>query len=268
MTTTRNAVITINIGTAMKKMADLTIPTMRAYAERIGADFIVMDKVPDTYQFADYSAYWAKFVLRDYLATYNRIIYLDLDTTVTPNCPNLFELVPENAFGALFEDDFAIDQSEEITLMQQKYGDIGWHKGYFNVGVMVAGQAHKAVFELHEDISGSRYPEQSVMNYNLQKSGTPFFKLSHKFNHMYFLNVPHNQRSDSYISHYAGISQQLREAIIAEDLRRSAAGEPVIDDTDVDEFVHTHFTPEQLGQMAHHSLLKDAELFEKEAESA
>lgn len=268
MTPTRNAVITINIGTAMKKMADLTIPTMRAYAERVGADFIVIDKIPESYQFQDYSAYWAKFVLRDYLETYNRILYLDLDTTVTGNCPDLFELVPEEEFGALAEDDFNIDQSEEIALMQQKYGQIGWTKGYFNVGVMLAGQTHKAVFELHEDISGSRYPEQSVMNYNLQKSGIPLCKLSHKFNHMYFLNVPHNQRSDSYISHYAGISQQLREAIIAEDLRRIAVGERVIDDTDVDDFVHSHFTMEQLGQMAQHSLLKDAELFVADEEPA
>ncbi len=268
MTPTRNAVITINIGTAMKKMADLTIPTMRAYAERVGADFIVIDKIPETYQFKDYSAYWAKFVLRDYLETYNRILYLDLDTTVTGNCPNLFELVPEAEFGALAEDDFNIDQSAEINLMQEKYGQIGWTKGYFNVGVMLASQAHKAVFELHEDMSGSLYPEQSVMNYNLQKNGIPLFKLSHKFNHMYFLNVPHNQRSDSYISHYAGISQQLREAVIEEDLRRIAAGERVIDDTDIDAFVFSRFTPEQISQMPHHSLLKDAELFVAEEEPA
>lgn len=268
MTPTRNAVITINIGTAMKKMADLTIPTMRAYAERVGADFIVIDKIPETYKFNDFSAYWAKFVLRDYLETYNRILYLDLDTTVTGNCPDLFELVPENEFGALAEDDFNIDQSEEIALMQEKYGQIGWTKGYFNVGVMLAGQAHKAVFALHDDMSGSKYPEQSVMNYNLQKAGISLFKLSHKFNHMYFLNVPHNQRSDSYISHYAGISQQLREAVIEEDLRRIAAGERVIDDTDIDAFVFSRFTPEQISQMPHHSLLKDSQLFVAEEEPA
>lgn len=261
----KTAVITINIGTALQKMAEMTVPTMRAYAERIGADFIVINKIPEHYEFLEYSAYWAKFVLRDYLETYSRIIYIDLDATVTHNCPNLFELVPEAAFGALIEDDYGVDQTEEIAVIQAKCGDINWKKGYFNVGVMVFGQAHKAVFTLDKEMmSGTKYPEQTAMNYNLHKAGIPLFKLSHKFNHMYFLEVNHTERNASHISHYAGIAQQLREAIIAEDLRRAAAGEQLIDDTNVDDFVHSHFTPEQLEEMAHHSLLKDAELFEAE----
>lgn len=262
----RTAIITINIGTALQKMADLTVPTMRAYAERIGADFIVIDKIPEHYEFLDYSAYWAKFILRDYLDTYSRIIYIDLDATITDDCPNLFELVPEAEFGALVEDDYGIDQTEEIGIIQAKCGDIGWKRTYFNVGVMVFGQAHKAVFTLDKAMmSGTKYPEQTAMNYNLHKAGIPLFKLSHKFNHMYFLrDVNLTERNASYISHYAGIAQQLREAIIAEDQRRMKVGEPLIDDTNVDDFVHGHFTPEQLENMASHSLLKDAELFEAE----
>lgn len=269
MTPRRNAVITIHLGTAMHTMAELTIPTMRAYAGRIDADFIVIDKIPAAYEFLDYSAYWAKFILRDYLETYERIIYLDLDTIVSRHCPNLFERVPEADFGALAEDDYGIDQQEEMASIQQRCGHIGWRKDYFNVGVMVFSQAHKKVFELHRDmLSGTKYPEQTAMNYNLQKAGISLHKLSHKFNHMYFLEIDQHQRHLSYISHYAGMAQQLREAIIAEDLRRAARGQPLVVDHLTDEFVHSYFTPQQLREMVPHSLLKDEQVFEEEAEPA
>jgi lipopolysaccharide biosynthesis glycosyltransferase len=269
MNSIKTAVITINIGTAMQRMADMTIPTMRAYAQRIGADFIVIDKIPASYQFQDYSAYWAKFILRDYLESYDRLMYVDLDTIVHNNCPNMFELVPEDRFAALIEDDYGVDQTEEIAAIQAKFGDIGWRKGYFNVGVMVASKAHKAVFELRQEmLGGTRYPEQTAMNYNLQKAGIPVYKLNHKFNHMYFLNIEHNDRHLSYISHYAGFSQQLREAVIAEDKRRLAAGELLINDNNINEFILTQFTPAQIESMTQHSLLKDAEVFKAQAEPA
>jgi len=40
----------------------------------------------------------------DLFDKYNRILRLDYDMLITPNCPNLFDIVPENKIGCVFED--------------------------------------------------------------------------------------------------------------------------------------------------------------------
>lgn len=256
------AVITINLGSPMKKMAAMTVPTMQAYADRINADFIVIDKIPDSYQFEEYSAYWAKFILKDYLQEYSRIIYLDLDTIVSENCPNLFEIVPEDSFAAVVEDDYGNDLSGEILAIQGNLGDIGWVKGYINVGVMVMSREHSGLFRLDKNLKcDTKFPEQTLINFNLKKEGYKVHQLSHRFNHMSFLNVPHNDRLHSYISHYAAIPQKLREAMIEEDLRRLAMKVPLLDHPDMDAFISQNFSIEELQQDHFHILFTDAQVF-------
>lgn len=256
------AVITISLGVPMKSMEALTTPTMKAYADRINADFIVINKIPESYQFEEYSAYWAKFILKDYLKEYSRIIYLDLDVIVSPNCPNLFEIVPEDSFAALVEDDYGNDLSYEISDIQEILGNIGWKKGYFNVGVMVISDKHSGLFNLDKKAKcNTRFPEQTLINFNLQTEGYKLHKLSHKFNHMSFLNVSHSDRHNSYISHYAAIPQRLRELMITEDLRRQAEGIPLLDEPDMEAFIAQNFSIEELQVDHPHVLFKDAEVF-------
>ncbi|MCO7191015.1 MULTISPECIES: glycosyltransferase [unclassified Pseudoalteromonas] len=222
----KSAVITINIGTKYAKMAALTIPTHQAYAQKIGADFIEINQVNLPYIDTDYSAYWAKFELHKYLDEYDRIIYLDLDTVVLPHCPNLLEVVPESAFGALYETDFGLDQTEEITDHKNKMPDIEWEKDYFNVGVMVMSKCHQPAFVLTEQCQGGKYyPEQTLLNYNVQKLNFAQFHLDGTYNHMFFLNLDNSRREQSNILHYAAIPQEVRELLIADDLSRFEKGD-------------------------------------------
>lgn len=262
MKSTSTAVITINVGDALATMASMTIPTFKAYADRICADFVIIDTIPEHYEFPDYSAYWAKFIIKDYLAHYDRVIYLDLDTIILAHCPNLFEVVPRDMFAALVEDDFGNDLSEEILDIQNRLGDLNWRRGYFNVGVMVMSREHRDIFSLEKGVQGgAKYPEQTLMNYNLRKYGIPLFKLSHRFNHMRFLNVSNADRHLSYIWHYAGIPQRLREAMMEEDLNRFSKGRPLFDEYELEDFILNRFPGEDLTEFQDYELFRDKETF-------
>lgn len=215
-------VVTINIGQVYKKMANLTIPHMREYAEKIGADFCEIKEATLTEKANNYSAYWAKFQILDLFHNYERILLLDLDVIVRPHCPNLFDIVPESKLGVLFETDYERDFSEEIAAQNSRMASIEWKNNeYFNVGVMVVSRCHKSAFTIEDgDDGGSSYPEQSLLNYKVQKLGIETFHLDYKFNHMHYLNLDNNNRDLSNIIHYAAIVQELRELIIAEDIHR------------------------------------------------
>lgn len=248
----QTAVITICMGSAVKKMAAMTTPTMKAYADKIGADFIIIEKVPGHFNFQEYSAYFAKFILRDFLDQYSRIIYLDLDILVAPHCPNLFDIVPEDHVGAMAEDDHGKDMTYEIDLAKGEYGNIKWESGYFNSGVMVVSQMHKDIFKWRDNpAQTTNFKDQTLLNHNLQTAGLKLFKLSHQFNHMHILQVDHSNRHESYISHYAAIPQIVRDLIIEEDLLRREKGLPLVMEEEVEGLILAKLTPEEIQSIGY-----------------
>jgi lipopolysaccharide biosynthesis glycosyltransferase len=254
------AVMTINIGKPFADLGEQTMPLMKNYAETIGADFVVIDQVKQKHP-SQYSAYWAKFQLYNFFDRYDRILFLDLDVLIYPHCPNIFAVVPEDKFGALLETDYGVDQIEEILEIQARVKDIGWRKDYFNVGVMVASKAHKEVFNLqHGSDGGQKYPEQTQINYNVQRFNIPIFKLDYRFNHTYFFGGNHDARGFSYIVHYAAITHEIRVPLIREDIGRYYAGKPPLPDHEFEIFLKQNFPGKNRDDLlkAYH-LLRDPE---------
>ena len=95
----KKAVVTIAVGERYTEMAKVTHPTLKAYADKVGAEFIVIDTPTET-------PHWEKFKLYELLIKYNRIIYLDTDLIVRDDCPDLFELIPESKLGIFNEGRF------------------------------------------------------------------------------------------------------------------------------------------------------------------
>jgi lipopolysaccharide biosynthesis glycosyltransferase len=93
----KRAVVTITVGEKFKNIAELTHPTIKNYAEKIGADFICLDED------RKFSAHWKKFELYYLLKDYDRIIYVDTDLIIRDDCPDLFEIVPEKKIGMFNE---------------------------------------------------------------------------------------------------------------------------------------------------------------------
>lgn len=76
----RNAVVTLTIGERYKEIAEITHPVLKAYADKIGAEFVVIDK--------DHGLmHWEKFQIYHLLKIYNRIIFFDTDIIIRNDCP-------------------------------------------------------------------------------------------------------------------------------------------------------------------------------------
>ncbi len=141
---------------------------------------------------------------------YDRILRLDYDLIITPKCPNLFDIVPEDKIGGVFEDVgiSKLDRKERIINIQNHLGNINWKMGYINAGVVIASKQHKELFNTTLDeinnvqkIKDIITPEQDFFNYMIRKLGFKVYNLNYKFNHIRYF--PDN-RFDSYIIHYAG----------------------------------------------------------------
>lgn len=157
---------------------------------------------------------------------YDRILRLDWDLIITPDCPNLFEIVPKDEIGVLLEDvgTRKMDRRKRILRIQQSLGDIGWKEGYINTGVVLASKMHREIFlttiddmETMEKVNLKLSKEQNFFNFSVRKAGFKIFPLDFKFNHTSVYSEPWNgcySKFKSFIIHYAGKINALELMVI------------------------------------------------------
>ena len=201
-----NLVLTIAVGAEYQRMLEISGPRMQAYARKIGADFIAIDKCEST------TPHWEKFKVFNLLSKYERIIYVDVDTLIREDCPNLFDLVPAADLGLFDERPFTRGREISIYDTCKQYGVTlpRWNGKYFNTGVMVIPRAWKSVFKkpVVEEFS---FYEQGYLNMRiheqLERAGNELrvFDLPYRLNRMTCMDVVTGEdRFASYIMHYAG----------------------------------------------------------------
>lgn len=215
----KSAVVTICFGSKFDALAEITHPTLRAYAAKIGADFhvITIPKIPNPDKQAFLYSY-EKHQLQTFLLEYDRVIYLDTDIIVSPDCPSLFDVVPYGNFGAFSEGKW-LDRLYALDVAQKQFGFIGsmnWCKNYFNAGVMVFDKTHYEVFKLPPVLHNNFYDQTW---FNIQVATlfyTKFQDITHAFNRMSHLDW--KNRLEAFIVHYAGGGtplEQIRQDITA-----------------------------------------------------
>jgi len=190
----------------IKEMTNITHKTIKKYADRCGADFIILDK-----DIEGVHPHWRILRFYDLFEEYDRIMSIDSDILILNKCPNLFEMVPENKIGTIFEDVGTRKEQRQdvIKQIQSLRKDIGWKSGYINTGVALFSRDHRCIFDLDpnnlwlepgfDDVE-LRY--QSIVN-NIEIYELPF-----QFNHMTMFSEKWNEyasRIDSFIIHYAGV---------------------------------------------------------------
>ncbi len=209
----KTLVLTIAIGEYYRKMGEITHPLMRTYARRISAEFKVITekKVSQT------TVHWEKFQIKELLDTYDRILFLDTDIIVRGDCPDLFELVPEESLGAFDESTYYTDARARMKTTADSYAsDLSlWDGRYFNTGVMVISRIHKKVFEKPEHEVENFY-EQSYLNLAFVRERILMHPLDFRFNRMHPMNQHTGEpRLSSYIVHYAGYTAPEPEMVFA-----------------------------------------------------
>lgn len=208
--TMKKAIATLCIGEKPEKWIKFTHGPLKKYAEKIGADFIHINERKVNYNKTEKvnPILFEKYQLHDILEEYDRVLYIDTDILVTPHAPDIFEVVPIDKVGGVYED-FGMDKKDRrnrIRLVQEKLGDLEWKTGFMNSGVFVVSKQHQDAFRLicRYGALDLKY-EQTNTNWYLRKAGCEIINIDYRWNYMgimrtYYGTDPH----DAYFIHYAG----------------------------------------------------------------
>lgn len=212
-----NAVVTIAVGNQYKEIALYTHGSIRNYASKVGAEFICIDESECS------SPHWDKFRIYSLLNKYKRILYIDTDVIIRDDCPNLFDLVPEDKLGLFNEASFTDGRVVAFNKACEEYNiklDT-WNGCYYNTGIMVISQVHKYLFK-KPDKEIFNFYEQSYLNVIIAKNKVPIFSLPYSFNRMTCMDrFTGEERFASYIIHYAGYpSLEFVTSLIKSDMVR------------------------------------------------
>jgi hypothetical protein len=229
----KKAIVTICFGEKFKEISEITHPTIKKYADKIKADFIILN---ENNQYITNKSFpqWEKFAFFYLLNKYDRILYLDTDLIIREDCPNLFDKVPYNQIGAFNEAKFVsreyylLDTARAYNIDTSK---IIWNSKYYNTGVLIISKCHKYLFE-KPILEYNNFYEQSYLNLifaieetHRTKEDTPLmYDLSYIFNRMTCLDITGEPRYASFIIHYAGyhyfLSLEDLKSLIKDDLKK------------------------------------------------
>ncbi len=196
----------------IKDLTEITHPVFKKFAKSWNADFLTLDEKYDAIDCPGLGRiHYRIFELDNLLNDYDRILSVDSDMLITKNCPNVFEIVPYDKIGVIFEDkasNYEEERRERFDLIQKQFGNVGLRTGYINTGCILVSKVHKNIFQ---KINGGYYVGRGYddvhIRYNIQKYDFEIFELSYKFNHQRKFSEKWNgspSRFDSYIIHYAG----------------------------------------------------------------
>jgi len=193
----------------IKEMTDITFQSIKQYAETCDADFKILSHTPDVNTY-DNKPHYRILEVQKLFDDYDRILCIDCDMIVNKNCPNIFDLVPEDMIGSIYEDKATrkADRLQRIKHIQSVFGDVGWKKNYTNAGTFLLSKQHKDIFN---PVNGKYWDQRGSvdvhLSYNIHKYNFKVYELDYKWNHMTMFSEPWNNnanRFESYIIHYAG----------------------------------------------------------------
>lgn len=203
--------------------------TAKVFCEKFDHDLVIIKEPkynidgPGGYNYLTFE----KNQIYDVLGDYDRVLRIDSDTIITPNCPDIFPDKPRK-FRGVREDVLSrkADRRRIIKKTQDGLGRVkGWNKGYLNSGVIMASKEHKEIFNIQPDRVVDAAPnlgsfkEQTYMNYRLQNLGFGVAAFHPRMNRMsMFKNkVPFKE---ARILHYAGPSYKEQVKLMKRDIRR------------------------------------------------
>jgi len=213
-------------------IASLTHPILQIFAKKWNADFIILSKNHNCCHTKHGNILYRILDIYDLLGIYDRVLNLDSDMVINKNCPNLFEIIPDDKIGVIFEDKGSRRENRltRIKRIQRAWGNIGWKQNYINIGTFLVSRLHKKIFTPF----AGRYWEQLGFadvhfGYQIHRLKFKIFELSWRYNHTSMFSEPWNgapSRFNSHIIHYAGQGQfpdkgkRSRVQLIKDDIKR------------------------------------------------
>lgn len=187
----------------VSNFSELTHPSLKAYANKIGCDFHVIN----TRKYPGHNINYEKFQMADMLRYYERILYVDTDVLIRPSAPDIFARVEPGAFGGMDEAKHIVFWSEESIRGQfSPFGWSGkWNGRHLNAGVMVLDKTHLDIFR-EPVVTDIPYWDQPYINFRLQDSRWLVNELAPEYNFLVFHHYlsPGRLKETAHFLHFAG----------------------------------------------------------------
>jgi len=201
-TSNKNVVFTILIQQNSLDCSSLSIcvATQKAYAERIGADFVCLTEKKVGSELD--CIYLEKLYIIELLEKYNRVLYMDADIMITKNAPNIFdEYSDESKLTICNERPYNYPTNIQKNYVWMKLTSACVKFGfpvecvvdkYYNAGIMLCSKCHKRLFEsfnlarfkkMYRTFETDRLLEQDYFNALLMHSRVPVVDLCSSFNY-------------------------------------------------------------------------------------
>lgn len=200
-----NAIAVLNLN---NYLPDIGRKAFQAAAERWGVDYV---EITEPLSSAHHFWQKAQIPLSIHLAKYERVLQLDADMLVSQDCPNPFEIVPENAFGVVSRVQPNRPQRDfRVAYWSRHYCVPGYRdpKQHLNAGLFLYNQiAHAELLRTWQDRAEPgpdkpkcSLPEQFVLSCLLATGMVPVHWLPWQFNacRAQQWSVPR----DCYIAHF------------------------------------------------------------------
>ncbi len=205
--TSPRAVVTVAAGQRGRELLAISGPLLRAYADRLDADFVVLDWPghPD----------WpmsAKLAIGRTLEHYDRVAYIDADTLPMPGCPDLFAACPPTHFGAV--DGLRYHRERSWLGIEREYRRFRKATGLpkrtptflFNAGIMVFSKAHAAVFaHPTKPLPPTHCGEENLTNARVVDLAVPFASLPRECNWQWWQDIGFLAAPPGVILHFSGM---------------------------------------------------------------
>jgi len=149
----KNVIFMINIvkdDRSRNQGYDYSIKSWQQYAKKYDCELFVLNELVADLEYM--TPHWTKMYILDILDAneieYDQVLYVDSDTIITPNAPNIFD-ISEHKFCAVpnFGDkDWMIRSMENYSY--ELFDNFKFpYFNYFNSGVMVFNKSHKEFFK-------------------------------------------------------------------------------------------------------------------------
>jgi len=198
-------VTTVAVGARGAEMLAATEPTMRRYAERVGADFLAVTGPPlnPRYPLGD------KFRLHHLSARYDQLLFIDADALIHRTTPDLFALTPPGHV-AIHDDtpQLAAPLAAQVVRIAASQGvSLPLPDRVLNSGVVLWSRGQPVWEPPAHPLPTSHVAEQCWVQANIERHALPVYALDRKWNHQWWSDRELRDLSGAYVLHLAGMGQ-------------------------------------------------------------
>lgn len=202
------AIVTVAAGERAKEIAEYTVPQMAHYADKCGADLVVLsdDQFPE-YRIGN------KFRLAGIGQHYDRTLFVDVDVWMQRDTPNLFQLSRDRVWAhpdknylrwfAFFDADCGMwKDTQQVELPK--------HMKVYNTGFVLFSSEHALIWEKpKQPFFDTHTAEQTWVEIQARNAGVKFADLPLRYNLQWWMR-DHWGRQDAFIYHLANCPHQER----------------------------------------------------------